>query len=68
MAQRPQKPSGGDREVARDIAARKCDIGVAINPIIAGYGKLNADTIPLSKIADHKKAAANLVDKVGFDN
>ena len=42
--------------------------GVAVNPIIAGYGKLNADTIPLSKIADHKKAAANLVDKVGFDN
>lgn len=146
-----QKPSGGDREVARDIAAGKCDIGVAntyywalmlnnepdrkswaqatkvilpsfqnggthvnlsavvlaryapnkgnamklvewlvgeeaqhmyadlnyeypvrpgvaVNSTIAGYGKLNADTIPLSKIADHKKAAANLVDKVGFDN
>jgi iron(III) transport system substrate-binding protein len=146
-----QKPSGGDREVARDIAAGKCDIGVAntyywalmlnkeperkawaeatkvvlpkfqnagthvnlsavvlaryapnkanamkliewlvgdeaqhmyadlnyeypvrpgiaVNPTIASYGKLNADTIPLSKIADHKKAAANLVDKVGFDN
>src|SRR5258708_28791317 len=146
-----QKPSGGDREVARDIAAGKCDIGVAntyywalmlnnepdrkawaqatkvilpsfqnggthvnlpavvparyapnkgnamklvewlvgeeaqhmyadlnyeypvrpgvaVNSIIAGYGKLNADTIPLSKIADHKKAAANLVDKLGFDN
>src|SRR5262245_22507460 len=42
--------------------------GVAVNSTIAGYGKLNADTIPLSKIADHKKAAANLVDKVGFDN
>src|SRR5882757_4861633 len=24
-----QKPSGGDREVARDIAAGKCDIGIA---------------------------------------
>ena len=42
--------------------------GIAINPTIAGYGTLNPDTIPLSKIADHKKAAANLVDKVGFDN
>jgi iron(III) transport system substrate-binding protein len=42
--------------------------GIAVNSTIAGYGKLNADTIPLSKIADHKKAAANLVDKVGFDN
>ena len=146
-----QKPSGGDREVARDIAAGKCDVGVAntyywalmlnkepdrkawaeatkvilpsfhnggthvnlsavvlaryapnkanamklvewlvgeeaqhmyadlnyeyplrpgvaVNSTIAGYGQLNPDTIPLSKIADHKKAAANLVDKVGFDN
>ena len=146
-----QKPSGGDREVARDIAAGKCDIGVAntyywalmlnreaerkpwaeatkvilpkfkdggthvnlsavvlaryapdkanamkliewlvgdeaqhmyadlnyeypvrpgiaVNPTIAGYGKLDADTSPLSKIAEYKKAAANLVDNVGFDN
>ncbi len=146
-----QKPSGGDREAARDVAAGKCDIGIgntyywalmlnkevdrkpwaeatrvvlptfagggthvnlsavmlpryapnkanamkliewlvgetaqhmyadmnyeypvragiAINPTIASYGPLTADTMPLSKIADYKKAAANLVDKVGFDN
>jgi iron(III) transport system substrate-binding protein len=42
--------------------------GIAINPTIAGYGKLNADAMPLAKIADYKKAAADLVDKVGFDN
>jgi iron(III) transport system substrate-binding protein len=146
-----QKPSGGDREVARDILAGKCDIGlgnsyywalmhdkdadkkawadatkvilptfkdggthvnlsgvvlakhapnkanaikliewlvgdtaqhlyadtnyeypvkagIAVNPTIAGYGTLKADTAPLAKIADQKKTAANLVDKVGFDN
>ena len=146
-----QKPSGGDREVARDIAAGKCDIGlantyywalmndkeadkkpwatattvilptfkdggthvnlsgvvlakhapnkanalkliewlagekaqhmyadmnyeypvrpgIAINPTIAGYGQLNADPIAIAKVAENKKAAANLVDKVGFDN
>jgi iron(III) transport system substrate-binding protein len=145
-----QKPSGGDRETARDVAAGKCDLGigntyywalmsqspaqkpwadatrvvlptfegggtqvnvsgvvltkhapnkanamtliewlageqaqhmyadinfeyplrsgVAINPIIAGYGTLKADPLPLSKIAEQKKAAAALVDKVGFDN
>jgi iron(III) transport system substrate-binding protein len=146
-----QKPSGGDREVARDIAAGKCDIGlgntyywalmndkeadkkawadatkvilptfagggthvnlsgvvliksapnranavkliewlvgdkaqhmyadlnyeypliaeVPVNKTIAGYGKLNADKMPLSQIAENKKAAATLVDKVGFDN
>ena len=146
-----QKPSGGDREVARDIAAGKCDIGlgntyywalmndkeadrkpwaaatkvilptfagggthvnlsgvvlakhapnkdnavklvewlagehaqhmyadmnyeypllseIKVNPTIAGYGTLKADTLALSEIAKNKKAAANLVDKVGFDN
>jgi iron(III) transport system substrate-binding protein len=146
-----QKPSGGDRETARDIAAGKCDIGigntyywalmnnvetdkkpwaeatkvilptfegggthvnlsgvilaknapnkanamkliewlvedkaqhiyadsnyeypmragVAVNPTIASYGKLTPDPMPLSKIAENRKAASTLVDKVGFDN
>jgi len=146
-----QKPSGGDREVARDIAAGKCDIGlgntyywalmndkeadrkpwaaatkvilptfqgggthvnlsgvvlakhapnkgtaikliewlvgehaqqmyadmnyeypllseIKVNPTIASYGTLKADPLPLAEIAKNKKAAANLVDKVGFDN
>ena len=145
-----QKPSGGDRETARDVAAGKCDIGIGntyywalmnnnepdkkawadatkvilptfqgdgthvnlsavlltrnapnkanalkliewlagekaqhmyadmnyeypvrtginVNPTIAGYGQLKPDSLPLAKIADYKKAAANLVDKVGFD-
>jgi iron(III) transport system substrate-binding protein len=146
-----QKPSGGDRETARDIAAGKCDIGVAntyywalmnnvetdkkpwaeatkvilptfagggthvnlsgvllakhapnkanamkliewlaedkaqkiyadmnyeypvragvaVNPTIEGYGKLNPDPLPIAKIAENRKAASTLVDKVGFDN
>ena len=147
-----QKPSGGDRETARDVAAGKCDLGIgntyywalmndreadkkawadatrvilptfrdsggthvnlsgvvlpahaphkanamkliewlvgehaqhiyadfnyeypvrtgiAINPTIAGYGTLKPDSTGLAKIAEQKKAAANLVDKVGFDN
>jgi iron(III) transport system substrate-binding protein len=146
-----QKPSGGDRETARDVAAGKCDIGigntyywalmnnvetdkkpwaeatkvilptfqgggthvnlsgvvlakhapnkanamkliewlaedkaqqiyadanyeypvrtgVAVNATIAGYGKLNPDPTPLSTIAESRKAASTLVDKVGFDN
>jgi iron(III) transport system substrate-binding protein len=41
--------------------------GVAVNPIVAGYGQLKPDALPLAKIAEHKKAAADLVDKVGFD-
>ncbi|MFD2182315.1 Fe(3+) ABC transporter substrate-binding protein [Rhodoplanes azumiensis] len=146
-----QKPSGGDREVARDIAAGKCDIGVGntyywalmserepdkkawaeatkvilptfkghgthmnvsgvilaknapnkanalkliewlvgeqaqkiyadmnfeypirsgVKPhaVIAAYGELAADPLPIATIAENKKKAATLVDKVGFDN
>lgn len=42
--------------------------GVAINAIIASYGTLTPDSLPLAKIAAHKKTAATLVDKVGFNN
>ena len=146
-----QKPSGGDRETARDVAAGKCDLGIgntyywalmndkeadkkawadatrvilptfqgggthvnlsgvvlaknapnkanaiklmewlagdkaqhlyadvnyeypvlngiAINKTITGYGNLKPDAMPVSKVAEKKKAAATLVDKVGFDN
>ena len=42
--------------------------GHPVNKTIAGYGTLKPDTMPIAKIADNKKAAANLVDKVGFDN
>jgi iron(III) transport system substrate-binding protein len=146
-----QKPSGGDRETARDVAAGKCDIGigntyywalmnnvetdrkpwaeatrvilptfagggthvnlsgvllakhapnkanamkliewlaedkaqqlyadvnyeypmkagVAVNATIAGYGKITPDPLPIAKIAENRKAASTLVDKVGFDN
>ena len=30
-------------------------------------GRLNADTLPISKIAASRKTASTLVDKVGFD-
>jgi iron(III) transport system substrate-binding protein len=42
--------------------------GVAVNPTIAGYGKLTADPLPIAKIVANRKAASTLVDKVGFDN
>ncbi|RJF70752.1 Fe(3+) ABC transporter substrate-binding protein [Rhodopseudomonas palustris] len=146
-----QKPSGGDRETARDVAAGKCDIGIGntyywalmmnndpdkkpwaeatkvilptfagggthvnlsgvllakhapnkanglkliewlagekaqqiyadanyeypirpgvpLNPTIASYGKLTADSLPIAEIAAQRKTASTLVDKVGFDN
>jgi iron(III) transport system substrate-binding protein len=42
--------------------------GIAINPTIAGYGPLKPDAIPLSQVAANRKKAADLVDKVGFNN
>ncbi|KAB2874245.1 MAG: Fe(3+) ABC transporter substrate-binding protein [Pseudorhodoplanes sp.] len=145
-----QKPSGGDRDQARDVAAGKCDLGigntyywalmtknpqqkawteatkvilptfagggthvnlsgvvlakhapnkanalklmewlvgekaqqiyadinyeypvlaeVAINPVIASYGKLKPDAMPVARIGEFGKAASTLVDKTGFDN
>ena len=42
--------------------------GVAADPIIAEFGELKIDSKPLSEIVSHRKAASELVDKVGFDN
>ena len=42
--------------------------GVEANVIIAELGILVPDTMPLTEIASHRKAASELVDKVGFDN
>jgi iron(III) transport system substrate-binding protein len=42
--------------------------GVPANVIIAELGLLVPDTMPLTEIAAHRKAASELVDKVGFDN
>jgi iron(III) transport system substrate-binding protein len=42
--------------------------GVAPNDIIAAFGTLEPDSLTLGEIAAHRREAADLVDKVGFDN
>lgn len=42
--------------------------GVAADPLIAELGDLKIDSKPLSEIVANRKAASELVDKVGFDN
>ncbi len=42
--------------------------GVAPDPIIAALGTLEPDQLSLVEIAKNRKAASELVDKVGFDN
>jgi iron(III) transport system substrate-binding protein len=42
--------------------------GIQPDEIIASFGPLRPDTLKLDEIAKHRKAASQLVDKVGFDN
>lgn len=42
--------------------------GVELDPVVASFGKLVVDTLPLTEIAKHRKEASELVDKVGFNN
>ena len=42
--------------------------GAPIDPIIASFGELNVDPVPLTQIVANRKEASELVDRVGFDN
>ncbi|MEO8669027.1 MAG: extracellular solute-binding protein [Bauldia sp.] len=42
--------------------------GIAADPIIAALGTLTVEPTSLTEIAANRKAASELVDKVGFDN
>jgi len=41
--------------------------GIALDPTVQAFGELKADDTPLSDIARNRKAASELVDKVGFN-
>ena len=41
--------------------------GVEPSDIVKSFGTLKADTLPLSEIAGHRRAASELVDRVGLD-
>lgn len=43
-------------------------IGVELDPVVASFGPLQVDSLPLVEIAKHRKQASELVDKVGFDH
>ncbi|MBS7542095.1 Fe(3+) ABC transporter substrate-binding protein [Ancylobacter oerskovii] len=42
--------------------------GSPVDPIIAAFGPLKIDNLDIAKIGQYRKQAADLVDKVGFDN
>ena len=41
--------------------------GVDLDPTVAAFGDLDADTLPLSEIAANRKKAAEIVDRIAFD-
>jgi iron(III) transport system substrate-binding protein len=41
--------------------------GVPVNPVVASFGALNPDPMPVSEIAKRGAKASELIDKVGFD-
>ncbi len=41
--------------------------GAKLDPIVAAFGDLKIDPLPLHEIYDHRREASELVDKVGFD-
>ena len=42
--------------------------GVELDPVVASFGQMKVDTLPLTEVARHRKQASELVDRVGFDN
>ena len=41
---------------------------IPLDETVASFGILKPDPMPIAEIAKHRKAASQLVDKVGFDN
>lgn len=42
--------------------------GVELDPVVASFGELKVDSLPLTEIAKYRKLASELVDRVGFDH
>ena len=41
--------------------------GIEVRPLVASFGALKPDSVPVAEIAKNRKTASELVDKVGFD-
>ncbi len=42
--------------------------GAALSPVVASFGPLSIDPLPLSEMVKNRKQASALAEKVGFDN
>jgi iron(III) transport system substrate-binding protein len=53
---------------AEQVFEYPVDPNVKPSALVAGWGALNADTLPLSEIAAHRKEASEMVDRIAFDD
>lgn len=42
--------------------------GVELDPVVAGFGEMKIDPLPLTEVARFRRQASELADKVGFDH
>lgn len=57
----------GQRIYAERVSEYPLKPGIAISERVKSWGPLKPDPLPLSRIADHRRKASELMDKVGFD-
>lgn len=53
---------------AEQVFEYPADPSVAPSDTVKGFGELKADTLPLAEIAANRKAASEMVDRVGLDD
>jgi len=53
---------------AEQVFEYPAEPGLAPSEVVSGFGKLEADTLPLAEIAKNRKAASEMVDRVGVDD
>ncbi len=63
MASRRQ----GQSLYARQNYEHPIRAGIALDPTVAAFGTMKADDTALADLAKNRKAASELVDKVGFN-
>ncbi|MGE3873968.1 MAG: Fe(3+) ABC transporter substrate-binding protein [Parvibaculaceae bacterium] len=57
----------GQQLYAQQVFEYPVEPGIEPSDIVKAWGTLKPDTLPLADIAKNRKAASELVDKVGFD-
>jgi iron(III) transport system substrate-binding protein len=57
----------GQKLYAERVYEYPVEPGVEPSELVAGWGKLNPDKLPLAEIAKNRKAASEMVDRIAFD-